>query len=86
MVENRIPFAGLEERLLWYDSLPYLGLSRAGERRLLADLTALASPTDTNAALGLARADALNAAGRPLESMTQVTQVYEAGFKAFEKK
>jgi multimeric flavodoxin WrbA len=86
MAEKRAPFAGLEDRLLWYDSLPYLGLSRAGERRLLADLTALASSTDNHAALGLVRADALNAAGRPLESMSQVTQVYEAGFKAFEKK
>jgi multimeric flavodoxin WrbA len=86
MVEKRIPFAGLEERLLWYDSLPYLGLSRAAERRLLADLTTLASPAKTDGALGLVRADALSAAGRPLESLTQVTQVYDAGVKAFEKK
>ncbi len=86
MVEKRIPFAGLEERLLWYDSLPYLGLSRAAERRLLADLTTLASPAETDGALGLVRADALSAAGRPLESLTQVTQVYDAGVKAFEKK
>ena len=29
MAKQRAPFAGLEERLLWYDNLPYLGLSRA---------------------------------------------------------
>jgi NAD(P)H-dependent FMN reductase len=86
MAEKRTPFAGLEERLLWYDSLPYLGLSRAAERRLLADLTVMASPVQSDGALGLVRADALHAAGRPLESMTQVTQVYDAGVKAFEKK
>src|SRR4030067_2510762 len=44
LAHERRPFAGLEERLLWYDSLPYLGLSRAGERRLLADLTTTALP------------------------------------------
>ncbi len=86
MVEKRNPFAGLEERLLWYDSLPYLGLSRAAERRLLADLTTLAAPAETDRALDLVRADALSAAGRPLESLAQVTQVYDAGVKAFEKK
>lgn len=41
MARSRAPFKCLEERLLWYDDLPYLGLSRAAERRLLADLVAL---------------------------------------------
>jgi hypothetical protein len=88
MVQRRTPFAGLEERLLWYDSLPYLGLSRAGERRLLADLTTMALPSNAGGAVpsGLARADALGAAGRLLESLTEVTRVYEAGVKAFEEK
>lgn len=88
MVQRRTPFAGLEERLLWYDSLPYLGLSRAGERRLLGDLTTMALPSNAGAAVpsGLARADALGAAGRLLESLTEVTRVYEAGVKAFEEK
>jgi len=88
MAQQRAPFAGLEERLLWYDALPYLGLNRAGERRLLADLTTAALPADTDPAIpcGLARADALAAAGRPVESLTEITQVYEAGVKAFEGK
>ena len=88
MVEKRAPFTSVGERLLWYDSLPYLGLSRAGERRLLADLTTLTLPSHAQAAAasGLARADALAAAGRLQESMAEVTRVYDAGFKAFEEK
>jgi len=76
----------LEERLLWYDALPYLGLSRAQERRLLADLTveALKKDSDSPIARGLARADALAAAGRKLDALTEITRVYEAGVKAFE--
>ena len=86
MRHDRRPFTNLEERLLWYDALPYLGLERAGERRLLAALAAMAhSEKDAPAALrGLAHAEALAAAGRDLESMEQVTRVYETGVKAFE--
>jgi hypothetical protein len=88
MAKKRTSFAGLEERLLWYDALPYLGLSRAAERRLLADLTTTALPASADAAVpcGLARADALAAAGRSAESLAEITQVYEAGVKAFEGK
>ena len=79
-------FNSLEERLLWYDTLPYLGLSRAGERRLLADHTIAALPEDADIAVpcGLARADVLAAAGQSAESMSEITRVYEAGLKAFE--
>ena len=86
MANQRLPFAGLEERLLWYDALPYLSLSRAAERRLLADfaIQALPSPENSANALGLARADALSAAGKSMDSLIEVTRVYEAGVKAFE--
>ena len=54
MAGERHPFAGPEERLLWYDHLPYLNLSRAAERRLLA---ALATESLSERALaGIARA------------------------------
>jgi NAD(P)H-dependent FMN reductase len=88
MAKERIPFASLEERLLYYDALPYLGLSRAEERRLLADYATQALPIDSDAhiAVGLARADALAAAGKRLDSLTEVTKVYEAGIDAFEAK
>ncbi len=87
MANQRHPFSNLEERLLWYDTLPYMGLNRASERRLLADLAIQASPSgDPSAsALGLARADVLAAAGKSLESLIEVTKVYEAGAKAFEE-
>jgi len=86
MRKQREPFAGLEERLLWYDNLPYLGLSRAAERRLLAGLTAMADTGERDAAklYGFAQADAMAAAGGDLESLTEITRVYEAGVKAFE--
>ncbi|MCX5911459.1 MAG: hypothetical protein NTV04_05980, partial [Deltaproteobacteria bacterium] len=88
MVQQRKPFSGVEERLLWYDALPYLGLSRAAERRLLADYTTMALPSagDSKIACGLVRADALAASGRLLDSLTEVTRVYDAGVKAFEDK
>ncbi len=88
MAKQRAPFAGLEDRLLWYDALPYLNLSRASERRLLADLTTAALPegADPKISLTLARADELAAAGRPLESLTEITRVYEAGVKVFESR
>ncbi len=88
MAKERIPFASLEERLLYYDALPYLGLSRAQERRLLADYATQALPVDSDPhiAIGLAKADALAAAGKRLDSLTEVTKVYEAGNDAFEEK
>ena len=81
VVTERQPFAGLEERLLWYDALPYLSLSRAGERRLLADLTtvALLEGASLDLGRGLARDDALLAEGRQLEALREVTKVYNAG-------
>ncbi len=88
MAQKRTPFEGLEERLLWYDALPYLGLSRAGERRLLAGLITQTLPisADADISRGLARADALAAAGRELEALTEITRVYEAGVKVFDGK
>jgi len=87
MAQQRLPFNNLEERLLWYDTLPYLSLSRAAERRLLADYAIQALPSPENAAIafGLARADALEAAGKPLDALIEVTRVYEASIKAFEE-
>jgi multimeric flavodoxin WrbA len=83
---KRHPFAGLEQRLLWYDQLPYFGLSRAEERRLLAALTALALPREQSGTVtaSLARADLLAAAGDTMGSMIEITKCYEAGVNGFE--
>ena len=83
-----MPFNGLEDRLLWYDALPYLNLSRAAERHLLADHTVQGLPSNqsTTFANRLARADELVAAGKPLDALQEITRVYDAGAKAFEGK
>ena len=82
----RQPFAGVEDRLLWYDNLPYLGITRAGKRRLLAALAAEALPETAFAAIprGLAAADALAAQGEPLRALHEVTHVYETAVKVFD--
>jgi multimeric flavodoxin WrbA len=78
----------LGEKIAAMAGRPYLGLNRAAERRLLADLAiqALPSRESSEMALGLARADELSAAGKPVEALTEITRVYEAGVKAFEEK
>ena len=88
MTGERAPFSSLEERLVWYDNLPYLGLSRAGERRLLADLLAMevAQDMSRDVITGLARSDSLAAAGRSVESLSEIARVYEAGVEIFERK
>jgi hypothetical protein len=40
----------------------------------------------SDALTGLARSDALAAAGRNVDYLAEATQVYEAGVKAFERK
>jgi len=86
MVGKRHPFTSLEERLLWYDDLPYLGMSRAAERRLLAShaIEALPDGALPDLARALAWADYLAAMGRTLESVKASTAVYEATVKVFE--
>ena len=88
MASERSPYNCLEELLVSYDNLPYLGLSRAAERRLLADLIAMAVPEKIGPDMlsNLAYSDALAAAGQSVESLSQITKVYQAGVKAFDKK
>jgi hypothetical protein len=83
---TREPFAGVEDRLLWYDNLPYLGLTRAGERRLLAAMTteALPATADPSIPRHLAEADTLAARGERLRALQAVTRAYDAGVKVFE--
>lgn len=84
---QRLPFASLEARLQWYDDLPYLGLKRLAERRLLADGAVGSLMGDTRAGLAaeLAESDMLAAAGRAANSAAAVTRVYDAAVKAFEQ-
>ena len=86
MADRRARFDGLEEKLLWYDTLPYLGMSRADERRLLADLAlqGLAPGVAEPIAPGLARAHELDAAGREKDALVEITRAYNAAVSAFE--
>ena len=80
MVEERQPFGSWEECLLWYDRLPYLGESRAAERRLLAAITSEAIPEGRKPDIDgdLARADILAASGRSLDSMKEISKVVKS--------
>ena len=84
MSSERRPFKSLAERLVWYDSLPYLSLSLAEEIRLTADLVTASLPPGTEPELArrLARADAIWAAGGTAEALDEVWRVYGAAFKA----
>lgn len=87
MARKRRPFGSVEERLLWYDSLPYLNLSRLEERRLLADLavTSLKNGDGAELALNLVESDRLAAARRTEQAAAEVTQVYDAAARSFDK-
>jgi multimeric flavodoxin WrbA len=86
MAGERRPFKNAEERLLWFDNLPYLNLSRAAERRLLAALTTEALPDEAppGIARALAYAEDLVSQGRTLESLEATASVYEATAMAFD--
>ncbi len=80
------PFDGVEDRLLWYDALPYLSLDRVGERTLLANLvvSAAGDRADPEVARGLAAANVLAAGGDSLGAMKEITRAYDAAMKAFD--
>jgi len=87
MSGKRHPFESFEERLLWYENLPYLTLRQSGERRLLAALAADSLPEGVRPELAreLVRADGLAAEGEHLESLKATTAVYKTALKRFEK-
>jgi multimeric flavodoxin WrbA len=78
MANARQPFASYEERLLYYDSLPYINDGLAAERRYLAALMAKAVPDEKLSQIDgdLAQAEILYSAGRPLESQVEISKVY----------
>ncbi len=88
MRNERVPFTTRDEGLVWYDNLPYLGLTNLEERRLFASqvTAAISEESQRTAASGLATADMLAAAGRSVDAANEIARVYEAGVKAFEGK
>lgn len=88
MAESRRPFDGRESLWELYDALPYLGLNRAGERRLLAALGAMKTAEDLGVEIlsGLAKSNALAAAGQVRAALLESTRVYDAAIQAFDRK
>ena len=84
----RAPFKKREQGLELYDQLPYLGMNRAEERRLLAELVTLALPEEerASAATRLAQADILASAHRSLDSTLEISRVYAEGVKKLMEK
>ena len=88
MIQERNPFSSRDESLFWYDRLPYLGESRAAERRLLAALTFEATPEGRRLDIEgtLAQADILAASGQPLDAMIEICKVIDSCSKIFNEK
>ena len=88
MVKEREPFSSWEECLLWYDNLPYIGESRADERRLLAAITSEAIPEERKPDIDgdMARADILAASGRSLDSMKEISKIVNSCSKILSEK
>jgi len=83
MAKARAPFSSYEERLLWYDNLPYLKENLAGERKLLAAFMAAAVPEKQKPEIegDLARAEILASSGHPLESQIEISRIYTSASK-----
>ena len=86
MCGERQPLASIGEWTLWYDELPYIGMDRAAERRLLAGLTtaALTDGSGPSLASRLVAADVLASQGRKLEALDEVIDVYRTGLKLYD--
>ncbi|MEE8399233.1 MAG: flavodoxin family protein [Desulfobacterales bacterium] len=88
MIPAREPFKTWEERLVHYDSLPYIGDSNATEMRLVAAITAAAVDPDRKSEIkgDLAQADILATSGRSVESLAETLQVYYSSTSLFGNK
>ena len=73
-------FKTRDDRDFWFDSLPNLGNNHSEERRLLAAVTSEAVPENLKKEIAgaLARADILEASGKTLESMNEISKVYDS--------
>ena len=77
------PFESRDERDHWYDAIPYLSMSNAEERRLLAAVTYEGLPADKQQLIkgSWANADVLSTAGQSLESMNEISRIYDSSFE-----
>jgi multimeric flavodoxin WrbA len=77
------PFESRDERDYWYDNLPYLAMSNAEERKLLAAVTYEGLPAEKKELVtgSWAMADVLATAGQSLESMNEISRIYDSSFE-----
>jgi multimeric flavodoxin WrbA len=76
-------FESRDERDFWYDNLPYLAMSNAKERRLLAAVTYEGLPVEKKEHVtgNWTSADILSSAGQTLESMNEISRIYDSSFE-----
>ena len=74
------PFADRDARDLWYDNVPYISLSNAQERELVAALAYEAVPEakKTEVKGTFVEVEKLAASGRKLESMQETTRIIDS--------
>jgi multimeric flavodoxin WrbA len=83
---GRLPFGSLEERLLWYDDLPFIGLDRAQERRLLAARAASSGlqSVDGELAASFVRSETFALNGERERSLEETTRALDRAVSLFE--
>jgi multimeric flavodoxin WrbA len=74
------PFETRDNRDFWYDNLPYLTDTNAEERRLLAAVAYQGVSEEKKAEVkgDWAKSDILAASGRTLESMIEISKIYDS--------
>ena len=79
------PFESRDERDYWYDNVLYLAMSNAEERRLLAAVTYEGLPVEKKEQVNgsWANSDILSTAGQTLESMNEISRIYDSSFEKY---
>lgn len=79
MADEREPFETYQDRLIWYDTLPYINESLAGERKLLAAIMVRAMPDNLKGELldRMAAVEILEASGQIHEAQGEVGEIYK---------
>jgi len=78
-------FGSRDDRDYWYDNIPYLAMSNAEERRLLAAVTYEGLKEEKKELVkgSWALADILHDAGRELGSMNEISRIYDSSFEKY---
>ena len=79
------PFESRDERDYWYDNVLYLAMSNAEERRLLAAVTCEGLSVEKKELVkgSWANSDILSTAGQTLESMNEISRIYDSSFEKY---